>query len=84
MPELKHSVTIEMDEAMSNSYHKWLYIDAKQELSRYLTADLIANQRNMGDMDLAKMFHLTDPGWHTGPRLEQVADAGDSALSPPC
>ena len=46
---------------MSTFYLKWLDIDRKQELFRYLTIDLTGNQRNMWDMDLVNLFHLTDP-----------------------
>ena len=50
-----------MDEAISTFYHKWLDIDTKQELFRYRIMGLIGKQRNMVDIDLAKLFHLTDP-----------------------
>ena len=50
-----------MNEAMSTLYQKWLDIDTKQELFRYLTIDLTGNQTNTWDTDLAKLFHLTDP-----------------------
>ncbi len=56
-----HLVIIQIDEAISTFYHKWLDIDAKQELFRYLTMGLIGKQRNMWDIDLTKLFHLTDP-----------------------
>ena len=42
-------------------YNKWLDSRPNEELFRYLTIDFIANQRNMGDIDLAILFHLTDP-----------------------
>ena len=61
MVELRHSVIIQMNEPMSTFCHKSLNIDTKQELFRYLTIVLTGNQRNMWDMDLAKLFHLTDP-----------------------
>ena len=50
-----------MDEAMSNLSHKWIDFDTKQKLFRYLIMDLIGKQRNTWDIDLAKLFHLTDP-----------------------
>ena len=46
---------------MATFYHKQLDIDTEQELFRYLTINLTGNQRNMWDMDLAKLFRLTDP-----------------------
>ncbi len=59
--ELWHLVIIQMDEPMSTFYQKSLYIDTKEELFIYLTMYLICNHRNMWDMDLAKLCHLTDP-----------------------
>ena len=61
MLELRHSVIIQMYEAISIFYHKWMEIEAKQELSKYLIMDLIGKQRNTWDIGLAKLFHLTDP-----------------------
>ena len=46
MLELWHSVIIQMDEAMSNFYHKWIDIDTQQELFRYLIMDPIGNETN--------------------------------------
>ncbi len=46
---------------MSTFYQKRLDIDTKGELFICLTIDLIGNNRNMWDMDLAKLCHLTDP-----------------------
>ena len=61
MLELRHSVIIQMDDQICTFYHKWLEIDTKQELFRYLATDLIGKERNMWDMDLVKLCHLTDP-----------------------
>ena len=61
MLELRHLVIIQMDEAMSTFYQRWLDIDIKQEFFKYLTIRLIGNQTITWDMDLAKLFHLTDP-----------------------
>ena len=61
MVDLRHSVIIQMNDVISTFYHEWLDIDTKQELCRYQITDLIGRQRNTWDMDLAKLFHLTDP-----------------------
>ena len=50
-----------MDEATSTIYHKLLDIDIEQELFRYLLVGLNSKQRYTWDIDLAKLFHLTDP-----------------------
>ena len=60
MLELRHSVITEMNDAISTFYHKWLDIGTKQELFRYQITNLIGRLRNTWDMDLAKLFHLTD------------------------
>ena len=61
MVELMHSVIIQMNESMSIFYQKWLDIETKQKIFRYLTIDLTSNQRDMLGMDFAKLYHLTDP-----------------------
>ncbi len=61
MLKLRHSVIIQMNEAISIFYHKWLDIDTEQELFRYLIMSLIGKQRNTWDIDLVKLCHLTDP-----------------------
>ncbi len=58
---MRHSVIIQMDEAMPNFYYKWIDIDTKQVLFRYLIMNLIDKQRKMWDIDLVKLCHLTDP-----------------------
>ena len=65
MLELRHSVIIQIDDAMSNLYHKWVDIGTKQELFRYLIMYLIGKQRNTWDIDLAKLFPLIDLGFYT-------------------
>ena len=61
MLNVRHSVIIQMDEAVPTFYNKWLDIDTKQELFRYLIMDVIGKQRNTWDIDLVKLFHLSDP-----------------------
>ncbi len=59
--ELMHSVIIQINEAVSTFYQKWLDNFTKQKLFIYLTIGLCDNWRNMWDIDLAKLLHLTDP-----------------------
>ena len=35
---------------------------------------LIGKQRNMWDIDLTKLFHLTDPEWYTPERFQWDQD----------
>ena len=43
LAELMYSVIIQMKEALSTFYRKWMNIDTKQKLFRYLTKDLTGN-----------------------------------------
>ncbi len=40
-------------------------IETKKELSKYLIMNLIVKQRDMWDIDLAELCHLTDPECNT-------------------
>ena len=58
--DLRHPIIIQIDEAISTFYHKWLDTGTKLESLIYLIMSLIRKQRNMVDIDLVKLFHLTN------------------------